>query len=636
MRRSHLFLLISIYLLGTNFSVAQNHFSFIVNTGNNASVSVPVAINPSINGQSLSNGDEIGVFTPDGLCVGAIVWSGENNVITVWGNNPYNDITDGIQPGEEIHYRIWRKSTNTEYNFVEKEYSMGNGLYIVDGLYILSNLNAVPRPSTPVLSDPQNNAVDLPVNLTLRWNSAAGVDTYTIHISKNSNMSSPILDQSGITGTSYSLSNLDYDTRYYWRVRAVNAAGNSDWSTIRNFTTEDLILSTNIQLQSGWNMISSRIIPLQSNIESIFSEIVDDVVLVKNGIGETYWPDLGVNHIGNWDYKSGYQVYMDTDRELQIHGTPVIASEETVALPSGWSMVAYLSESSLDPATALASLGDNLIIAKNNTGGVYWPEFEANTMGIMNPGQGYQLYLRNPTTLVYPESGAELVQSQMVKMITGDQNRSDGTYDPTGFNATLLLMSSLIEDGGEVWVFTANGERVGSGVFDSGRAVVTVWGSDEITSTGAVPGDKLSLKYHSKEENIERQLIVGSITNAITGEAISGELVYAHNGVFIVTGSEPSSADFPNQVPPVYSLAQNYPNPFNPSTTITFSLSDGGQTTLKIFNALGREVVTLVHEHLPAGYYSTTWNASGISSGLYFYILRSGDFVETRRMILTK
>jgi hypothetical protein len=636
MGRSHFFLFISIYLLGTHFSLAQNHFSFTANTGNNASVSVPVAINPSINGQTLSNGDEIGVFTPNSLCVGAIVWSGENNVITVWGNNPYNEITDGIQPGEEMQYRIWRQSTNTEYSYVEKEYSMGNGLYVVDGLYILSELNAVPPPSTPSLSDPFNTATGISVNPILRWNVSNGAETYTLQVSKNSNMSLPVVNQTGITGTSYTVNGLENETRYYWRVRAVNAAGNSGWSIIRNFTTEVLIISASIQLQSGWNMISSRIVPIQNQIESVFLDIVDDVVLVKNGDGQTYWPELGVNHIDAWNYKSGYQVYMDTNRELQITGSPVVTSEESIALPAGWSMVAFLSESSLDPSIALESLGSNLIIAKNNIGGVYWPQFNANTMGDMTPGQGYQIYLHNSATLIYPESESTPVNTITNQPLSDNPEHYSFSFSPTGFNATILFMSTLVADGDEIGVYNTNGELVGGGVFRSGSAILTIWGRDEIKSTGAVPGDILSLSYYSADENTEKELEIELVTNAITGEIMQGDLLYAHNGIFVVSGSVPVSADIREPIPTSYRLNQNYPNPFNPSTKISFSLPEAGFTTLKVFNTLGREVTTLVSEHLPAGSYTKSWNASEAASGLYFYRLRSGDFVETHRMILAK
>ena len=96
------------------------------------------------------------------------------------------------------------------------------------------------------------------------------------------------------------------------------------------------------------------------------------------------------------------------------------------------------------------------------------------------------------------------------------------------------------------------------------------------------------------------------------------------------------SASSGEQVPESYTLMQNYPNPFNPSTTITFSIPKNSQTSLKIFDVLGREVRTLVNEKLSAGSYNVTINASDLTSGVYFYSLKSGNFTETKKMMLLK
>jgi hypothetical protein len=91
-----------------------------------------------------------------------------------------------------------------------------------------------------------------------------------------------------------------------------------------------------------------------------------------------------------------------------------------------------------------------------------------------------------------------------------------------------------------------------------------------------------------------------------------------------------------DQIPEKFTLMQNYPNPFNPSTTITFSIPKNSQTSLKIFDVLGREVRTLVNEKLSAGSYNVSINASDLTSGVYFYSLRSGNFTETKKMMLLK
>jgi len=95
--------------------------------------------------------------------------------------------------------------------------------------------------------------------------------------------------------------------------------------------------------------------------------------------------------------------------------------------------------------------------------------------------------------------------------------------------------------------------------------------------------------------------------------------------------------------PTKFSLQQNYPNPFNPGTSIQFAISSlpTGQAgrqfvTLKVYDVLGKEIATLVNEEKSAGSYETEFNASHLASGIYFYQLRAGDYVETKKMILMK
>ncbi|MBT5875174.1 MAG: T9SS type A sorting domain-containing protein, partial [Candidatus Latescibacteria bacterium] len=102
------------------------------------------------------------------------------------------------------------------------------------------------------------------------------------------------------------------------------------------------------------------------------------------------------------------------------------------------------------------------------------------------------------------------------------------------------------------------------------------------------------------------------------------------------------------QVPTTYALTQNYPNPFNPSTSIRYALPESGHVTLKVYNIIGQEVITLVSRVQPAGRYTVSWsgiNGQGYSasSGLYFYRLAAkpldrsaASFVDMKKMILVK
>ena len=88
--------------------------------------------------------------------------------------------------------------------------------------------------------------------------------------------------------------------------------------------------------------------------------------------------------------------------------------------------------------------------------------------------------------------------------------------------------------------------------------------------------------------------------------------------------------------PNSFKLYENYPNPFNPSTSIRYSFPEGSFTSIKIYNSLGSEVATLVNETKSAGTYEVEFNASNLSSGIYYYTLQAGSFSETKKMILMK
>ena len=108
--------------------------------------------------------------------------------------------------------------------------------------------------------------------------------------------------------------------------------------------------------------------------------------------------------------------------------------------------------------------------------------------------------------------------------------------------------------------------------------------------------------------------------------------------VVSLTGStDLISVGLPPLINPIrFSLNQNFPNPFNPSTLIRFQIASPGLTTLKVYDILGRDLKTLVNEYKSMGEYEIMFNAADLPTGVYFYRLRSGNFVETKKMILLK
>jgi hypothetical protein len=122
------------------------------------------------------------------------------------------------------------------------------------------------------------------------------------------------------------------------------------------------------------------------------------------------------------------------------------------------------------------------------------------------------------------------------------------------------------------------------------------------------------------------------------------ENISAANRVRIVAFGElppppPEEADIRHRtknIPNQFALEQNYPNPFNPATTIRFRLQVSGFTSLKVYDMFGREVAVLVNETLPAGDHEVEWDAEGVASGVYFYKLVAGNFIDVKKAIVIK
>ena len=104
----------------------------------------------------------------------------------------------------------------------------------------------------------------------------------------------------------------------------------------------------------------------------------------------------------------------------------------------------------------------------------------------------------------------------------------------------------------------------------------------------------------------------------------------------LINGRTITSIEKKNNIHTDFILKQNYPNPFNPSTTIGYSLHQSGFVKLKVYDVLGREVASLVNKEQSVGNYEAEFNASNLTSGIYFYKLQSGNFMKTKKLILLR
>ncbi|MDH4069532.1 MAG: FG-GAP-like repeat-containing protein [Ignavibacteria bacterium] len=138
--------------------------------------------------------------------------------------------------------------------------------------------------------------------------------------------------------------------------------------------------------------------------------------------------------------------------------------------------------------------------------------------------------------------------------------------------------------------------------------------------------------YLSDATSIDEMVITwpdGTVRTVTEGLSLNSSTIVFYNGM--TTGTH-----IQTEVPGSFSLEQNYPNPFNPSTTIHYQLPVENHVVLRVFDLLGQEVATLVDETKSTGAHSVTWNAEGHATGIYFYSIVAGDFVASRKLILSK
>ena len=115
----------------------------------------------------------------------------------------------------------------------------------------------------------------------------------------------------------------------------------------------------------------------------------------------------------------------------------------------------------------------------------------------------------------------------------------------------------------------------------------------------------------------------------------SGAVEINHMTV-LISSSFTDVKDIKTETPAEYSLSQNYPNPFNPATTISYQIPSYNHVTIKVYDMLGKELQTIVDENKPQGNFNVTFNAGSLTSGIYFYRMQAGNFIDTKKFIVLK
>ncbi len=205
----------------------------------------------------------------------------------------------------------------------------------------------------------------------------------------------------------------------------------------------------------------------------------------------------------------------------------------------------------------------------------------------------------------------------------GLSNRRNGVaLDSNKFTVLSVSRRAMINFG----VATQDGTAIGYMGFAD-----TLPENNELNKGGGIlcdSGSQYDGLYHNHERIMEG--------TSVKVSQYSKTMYVAFDSVAGIITNEPSGIAVEEEVQGAFAVDQNSPNPFNPTTSISFTIPEGNHVMVEIYNVSGQKVDTLVNDFLDAGKHSVVWDASGLSNGVYFYTVKSGDFSKTMKMTLLK
>ncbi|MBI3193495.1 MAG: T9SS type A sorting domain-containing protein, partial [Ignavibacteriae bacterium] len=405
-----------------------------------------------------------------------------------------------------------------------------------------------------------------------------------------------------------------------------------------------VFMTREILFANGWNLISVPLSPDDFRTTALFPSAISSAFGFDNGYNVK---DTLENGVGYWLKFSGEQ-------SGTVSGSSV--TSDTIEVNTRWNLIGALAYPILSTdVTAIPPL-----TITSNIFGYDGGYFTADTL---QPGKGYWVKVSQAGKVVL-KAGSLLLNS--TQPLTGKSKRLATSFSPSRTTEDGLSNLTLADaDGKRALLYFSSMQSdieveryelpppPPSGVFDvrfatqHSVAIPDAKKTGEQTFTIHISGAKFPIEIvWENSANAELSIDGKIVSLAQSGKTQISNATEEGNASIKLKLNPPSTTELPKE----FALMQNYPNPFNPATVIRYALPAVGQhsilsynVTLKIYNTLGQEIATLVDEIQEAGYKSVTWDASGITSGLYFFrIIVTGDkdnsqkFTRVNKMMLLR
>ncbi len=544
-----------------------------------------------------------------------------------------------------------------------------------------------------LLLTPEDNSVLLHRNIRFSWSAVSIADSYNLSASNDSNFAGTLLIDTTLRDTSVDLQVDSFDRNVFWRVTAIDSNGLL-FSTSEKFkflikAKPELVSppngydTTEFQLKFVWRRSFADLYMLEVSRDTAFTDIVlrdsiysdtSLIVSIPELTGQFYWrvasldsSGIVVGISGRWGF-----IINQTPQLVQLTYPPDNSTLDSGYVNFNWmpypGSVSYRLKV-VDTVHNYVIFDDSLITGTSTSvnfvnvrnGSFEWSVSAKNSFGDV-------IAISDQWSFAFREcyiDGPQYADPNQIILFTACADGGEWTLvNLNGAHANII--SGINDD--SLWVFTgpSNGAlylsyRYLGRYFDTYVSMNPPLEVELASFTSESNGNNVSLKwitsYESDNYGFEVQRSDDGkewrILGFVRGVGNSSTTVeYAYQDRGLTAGSfkyrlkqidNNGGYKYHNLkqsveigIPDEFVLGQNYPNPFNPATTIVFELPVAVNVGLKIFDISGREVKTIVNEFKQAGYYSVTFRADDLASGIYFYRIAAGEFVAVRRMILIK
>ena len=290
----------------------------------------------------------------------------------------------------------------------------------------------------------------------------------------------------------------------------------------------------------------------------IVSDILDEVVIIKDYSGLAYLPEWNYNGIGELLIGQGYQIKVNNTASVEVEGTYMLPEENPITLTEGWNILGAIRLENAPVVSVFESFVEQVVIVKDSDGLAYLPDWGFAGFESIEPGKGYQVKMLSDQTFNYLSNDTEYRSYEIV--VNHKAVNHFAKVASTGNNMTIIIEDAawdvLPTEGAEIAAFDEVGNLIGSTVYNSPVTVLTVWGDDATTE----PKDGLALT-----ENVQFKVWSNNSINTFeVAKWLEGSASYQVNAI-------------------------------NLASTITYVLTEEVATErvlVKVINVLGQEVIS--------------------------------------------